>query len=113
MPPAGFEPTISVSERLQVNALDRAAIGIGLLASCKINHYNIMFLTLTLLKWRIWRVPNNASRWQMGFNLVFNHHHHHCLDSLLWALVFLRSFAHSSLSREAFFQFLTPNILIS
>ena len=28
-------------------------------------------LTLILLTWRIWRVPNNASRWQMGFNLVF------------------------------------------
>jgi len=27
-------------------------------------------LTLTLLKWRIWRAPNNASRWQMGFNLA-------------------------------------------
>jgi len=28
-------------------------------------------LTLTLLTWRIRRVPNNASRWQMGFNLSF------------------------------------------
>jgi len=25
-------------------------------------------LTLILLTWRIWRAPNNASRWQMGFN---------------------------------------------
>jgi hypothetical protein len=28
-------------------------------------------LTLTLPTWRIWRPPNNASRWQMGFNLAF------------------------------------------
>ena len=31
-----------------------------------------MFLTLTLLMWRIRWAPNNASRWQMEFNLVFN-----------------------------------------
>ena len=28
-------------------------------------------LTLNLLKWRIWRAPKNASRWQMGFNSAF------------------------------------------
>jgi hypothetical protein len=28
-------------------------------------------LTLILLTWRIGRAPNNASRWQMGFNLAF------------------------------------------
>jgi hypothetical protein len=28
-------------------------------------------LTLILLTWRIWRAPNNASRWQMGFNWAF------------------------------------------
>ena len=28
-------------------------------------------LTLILLTWRIWWVPNNASKWQMGFNSVF------------------------------------------
>jgi hypothetical protein len=25
----------------------------------------------SLLTWRIWRAPNNASRWQMGFNSAF------------------------------------------
>jgi len=25
-------------------------------------------LTLTLLTWRIWWAPNNASRWEIGFN---------------------------------------------
>ena len=29
MPPVGFEPTISASERPQTYALDRAATGIG------------------------------------------------------------------------------------
>jgi len=28
-------------------------------------------LTLTLLTWRIWWAPNNASRWQMRFNSAF------------------------------------------
>ena len=30
-----------------------------------------MELTITLLTWRIWRAPNNASRWEVGFNLAF------------------------------------------
>ena len=29
-------------------------------------------LTLILLTWRIWWAPNNASKWQMGFNSAFN-----------------------------------------
>jgi len=28
-------------------------------------------LTLIPLTWRIWWAPNNASRWQMGFNSAF------------------------------------------
>jgi len=32
---------------------------------------NICPLTLTMLMWRIWWASNNASRWQMGFNLAF------------------------------------------
>jgi len=28
-------------------------------------------LTFILLTWRIWWAPNNASEWQMGFNLAF------------------------------------------
>ena len=31
----------------------------------------LQVLTLILLTWRIWWAPNNASKWQMGFNLVF------------------------------------------
>jgi len=29
------------------------------------------YLTLILLTWRIWWAPNNASKWQMGFNSAF------------------------------------------
>jgi len=35
---------------------------------CKLRISN---LTLILLTWRIWRSPNYASKWQMGFNLAF------------------------------------------
>jgi len=31
----------------------------------------IMTLTLILLMWRIWWAPNNASKWQMGFNWAY------------------------------------------
>jgi hypothetical protein len=31
---------------------------------------NNQCLTLILLTWRIWWAPNNANRWQVGFNLV-------------------------------------------
>jgi len=41
------------------------------------------------------------------------YHYHHWLDSPWWALAFLRSFAHLSLSRATFFRFLTSSILIS
>ena len=30
-----------------------------------------LWLTLILLTWRIWWAPNNASKWQMGFNSAF------------------------------------------
>ena len=40
-------------------------------------------------------------------------YHHYWLDSRWWALAFLRSFAHLSLLRATFFQFLTSNILMS
>ena len=39
--------------------------------SCKISANFCPSLTLTLLTWRIWWSPNNANRWQMGFNSAF------------------------------------------
>ena len=32
----------------------------------------LVSVTLILLTWRIWWAPNNASKWQMGFNSAFN-----------------------------------------
>ena len=31
----------------------------------------VNILILTLLTWRIWWAPTNASKWRMGFNLAF------------------------------------------
>jgi len=38
-----------------------------------IYQHRVHFLELTLnpLTWKIWWAPNNASRWQMGFNSAF------------------------------------------
>jgi len=33
--------------------------------------FKITALILILLTWRIWRAPNNASKWQIGFNSAF------------------------------------------
>jgi len=30
--------------------------------------YEGLTLTIILLTWKIWWAPNNASKWQMGFN---------------------------------------------
>jgi len=38
---------------------------------CLLNEDESHALTLNPLTWKIWRAPNNASRWQMGFNSVF------------------------------------------
>ena len=35
-------------------------------------HFNmLMYLTLILLTWTIWRAATNASKWRMGFNSAF------------------------------------------
>ena len=72
----------------------------------------------TLTLWAMYKLLINLlSRQSIPFsfriciNLITNHNHH-WLDSPWWALAFLRSFAHSYLSRATFFQFLTSNILI-
>jgi len=36
-----------------------------------ISRLKVNDLTLILLTWRKWRAPNNASKWQMGFNSGF------------------------------------------
>jgi hypothetical protein len=52
-------------------------------------------LTLTLLTWRIWWAPSNASKWQMGFNLAFKW----LSTGRLWAAGFHHVSAHSRLAR--------------
>ena len=37
----------------------------------KRNLYSTKALTLTLLTWRIWWAPNNARKWQIGFNSAY------------------------------------------
>ena len=44
---------------------------ITLLHQVGISDYVMLILTLILLTWRIWWAPNNASKWQMGFNSAF------------------------------------------
>jgi hypothetical protein len=57
------------------NKLNPNSISHGyLMASRRVNQNdcnNHSSLTPILLMWRIWWAPNNASRWQMGFNSVF------------------------------------------
>jgi hypothetical protein len=40
---------------------------------------------------------------------LLGRHHHHWLDSPVWALAFFKSFLHSSLFNAKFFQFFSPN----
>jgi hypothetical protein len=47
MPPAGFEPTITVSERPQTHVLDRAAIGIGLCFADPNNFFGPVFSVIS------------------------------------------------------------------
>ena len=42
-----------------------------LIAMCHLQHGWQYNLTLILLTRRIWRAPNNASKWLMGFNSAF------------------------------------------
>ena len=47
---------------------DSTCLGIILSSSLLAFRFQI---TLILLTWRIWWAPNNASKWQMGFNSAF------------------------------------------
>jgi hypothetical protein len=46
---------------------------------------NLFYLHLTLnpLTWKIWRTPNNANRWQKGFNLAFKGLKHICFTYIM------------------------------
>jgi len=64
MPTVGFEPTISAGERLQTNALDRAATGTGRdKGYATIFHWNVRTKTLSCkqLQDSIWAVSSSSS----------------------------------------------------
>ena len=57
---------------MMADSLGTAAISICHLSlSTCFNSASLGYLTLILLTWRIWLTPNNASKWQMGFNSAF------------------------------------------
>ena len=57
--PTKIAPLVTVSLHMEVTSLDITSL------------LNSVGLTLILLTWRIWWASNNASKWQMGFNLAF------------------------------------------
>jgi uncharacterized membrane protein YagU involved in acid resistance len=52
MPPVGFEPTIPASARPQIYALDRAAIGIGIIIIHLLFSFVVAILYMSL-KWNL------------------------------------------------------------
>ena len=55
-------------------------------------------LTLILLMWRIWRAPNNARKWQMGFKSEFKGLN----DSCVWYSSFQQTSDHVSVNEITF-----------
>jgi len=62
-----FIPRSSIPYPIRYSATSQRNTVVG---NCGIQ-WSTVILTLILLTWRIWRAPNNASRWQMGFNSAF------------------------------------------
>jgi len=69
-------------------------------------------LTLILLTWRKWWTPNNASKWQMGFNSAFKGliilHSYRPLHTLVagcWLEVSIRKFLRPATSAQVFLGF--------
>ena len=92
MPPVGFEPTISAGERqgrgylpelitrpeesyrlwcVVVCDLETSRIGAPYIYIYDISSLRVNDLTLILVTLRKLWTPNNASKWQMGFNSAF------------------------------------------
>jgi len=61
MPPAGFEPTIPVSERPQINAFDGAATGIGTYIYIYLFLYLFIYYVMSLLSlWMTLHYPTTG-----------------------------------------------------
>ena len=60
-----------INSRSQRGNLARVGKFTAVRISFKFLSFSYVKLNLILLMWRIWWAPNNASRWQMGFNSAF------------------------------------------
>ena len=54
-----------------INLRSTECLALRSVSICRDSWAKCLYLTLILLTWRIWWAPNNASRWQMGFNSAF------------------------------------------
>jgi hypothetical protein len=63
--PLSSDHSQRLAEQLRTKLLHSGILS----ASCQTR--SLTCLTLILLTWGIWWAPNNASRWQMEFNLAF------------------------------------------
>ena len=67
-----FRPMLTIRRYIQCV---QTVWGTTVVTQCHNSHGNSSFknvsLTLILLTWRIWWAPNNARKWQMGFNSAF------------------------------------------
>jgi hypothetical protein len=63
-------------QRLQLIQFNDASVSMCFI-SIAFSQYSVSYspyfnpLTLILLTWKIWWAPNNANKWQMGFNWAF------------------------------------------
>jgi len=62
---------ISISMFTDPLAFTKHTLGAAGLDAVNHRRFSLQVLTLILLTLRIWWTPNNASRWQMGFNSAF------------------------------------------
>jgi hypothetical protein len=62
----GFKPLVLTTTQRRLRERDAVSAEVKAVAV-----KGTWFLTLILLTWRIWSAPNNAIKWQMGFNLAF------------------------------------------
>ena len=68
--------------RVIVCDLETSRIGAPYIYMYEISSLRVNDLTVILLTWRKWWTPNNASKWQMGFNSAFK--------GLMWNILRMR-----------------------